>query len=164
MGNKKKWYFRDWLYKHHMKLVTKPLSVKATSNKLCDRHIFILLLRRIRIEMPHAKRNNNKKQQQQQKHRRMQTITADRGRTINHESIYNLFVFFAIRINCRLMTSVSWSGNQTFLLLRLQIAKWHTSYPAWWGSAWGQHAWNRKHRYGYDGSRHAMFSRSHRRI
>ena len=73
------------------------------------------------------------------------------------------------RINCQLVTSVSRSTcNQAFLLLKLQIAKWHTSYPAWWRSAWGQHSWNRKHQnsYGLSWKRMflwlpPMFSRSH---
>ena len=40
MGNKKKWYFCD---KHHIGLVTKPLSIKATSKKLSV-YIFSLII------------------------------------------------------------------------------------------------------------------------
>ena len=63
------------------------------------------------------------------------------------------------------------SNYWVFHFLKLQIAKWHTSYPAWWGSAWDQHSWNRKHWYGYNLSWERMFlwlppmfSRSHRHI
>ena len=112
-------------------------------------HIFIcLLLRRINIEMPHTKTNKKKRKYADYHIFIFKENTGwpikKKNYSINHESIYNYnnywLVFCAIRINCWLMTSVSWStGNQVFLLLKLQIPKWHTSYPAWWRSAGGQH-------------------------
>ena len=141
MRNEKKWYFRDWLLLLSNAMLNSLPSLSPSKRSS--------LLRRI----PHAKMNKKKQSMQSSTSlfSKKTWVDGSKRRTLNPKSIYNWFVFFTIRIICRLMSSVSWSaGNQAFLLLKLEITKWHTSYLAWWGSAWGQHSWNRKHPHSYD--------------
>ena len=106
-------------FKCYLELVTKPLSVKVTSNMPWDRHTFIcLLLWRISIEMPdHA---NKKKRKYAAYHisfisKENTSWLIKNKNYINHKSIYNWFVFFTIQINCRLLLTSGSSSTGIWL-------------------------------------------------
>ena len=162
-------------FKRHLELVTKPLHQSDVKYAMRSPHIH--LFTSLKNNHPNASCSNKHKQKWKHADYCVFFIKENTGWPIKKKNYQprkhlQLICFLKLlmnRINCQLVTSVSRSTcNQAFLSLKLQIAKWHTSYPAWWRSAWGQHSWNRKHQNSYDLSWKRMFlwlppmfSRSH---